>query len=51
MKGQCVAAFRCTDPHRGLTGEGDLLSAKARLIADHGAGAPLALQAVAYGDA
>src|SRR5438874_1052993 len=28
MKGQCVAAFRCTDPHRGLTGEGDLLSAK-----------------------
>src|SRR5262249_58808536 len=34
-----------------LPGEGDLLPAEARLIADHGAGAALALQAVAHGDA
>jgi hypothetical protein len=48
---QRVAAFGCPHPRRSLTGEGDLLPAEARLIADHGAGAPLALQAVAHGDA
>jgi hypothetical protein len=31
--------------------EGDLLAAEARLVADHGAGAALALQAMAQGDA
>jgi hypothetical protein len=45
--------YRDTNPHprRGLTGEGDLLAAKASLVADHGAGAALALQAVAHRDA
>jgi hypothetical protein len=51
MKGQCVAAFGCPQPRRSLTGEGDLLAAEARLVADHGAGTALALQAVAHGDA
>jgi hypothetical protein len=51
MKGQRVSAFSCPPPTRSPTGERDLLSAKARLIADHGAGATLALQAVAHGDA
>jgi len=51
MKGQCVAAFGCPHPRRSLTGEGDLLAAEARLVADHGAGAALALQAMAHGDA
>jgi len=50
MKGQRVAAFGRPHPRRGLTGKGDLLAAKARLVADHGAGAALALQAVAHGD-
>ena len=36
---------------RSVTDEGDLIAAKARLIADRGAGAPLALQTVAHGDA
>src|SRR6266853_2023961 len=51
MKGERVAAFGCPHPRRSLTGEGDLLAAEARLVADHGAGAALALQAVAHGDA
>lgn len=51
MKGQCVAAFGFPRPRRSLTGEGYLLAAEARLVADHGAGAALALQAVAHGDA
>jgi len=51
MKGQWVATFGCPHPRRSLTGEGDLLAAEARLVADHGAGAALALQAVAHGDA
>jgi hypothetical protein len=51
MKGQRVAAFGCPHPRRSLSGEGDLLAAEARLVADHGAGAALALQAVAHGDA
>jgi len=50
MKGQRVAAFGRPHPRRGLTGEGDLLAAKARLVADHGPGATLALQAVANRD-
>jgi hypothetical protein len=51
MKGQRVAAFGCPHPRRGLAGEGDLLAAKARLVAYHGAGATLALKAVAHRDA
>ena len=51
MKGQCVAAFGCPHPRRSLTGEGDLLAAEARLVADHAPSATLALQAVAHGDA
>jgi hypothetical protein len=51
MKGQCVATFRCPRPRRSLAGEGDLLAAEARLVADHGAGTALALQAMAHGDA
>src|SRR5262249_42958780 len=50
-KGQRVAAFSCPRPRCRLTGEGDLLAAEARLVADHGAGAALALQAVAHRDA
>ena len=51
MKGQRVVAFGCPHPCRSLTGEGDLLAAEARLVADHAAGAALALQAVAHRDA
>jgi len=51
MKGQHVAAFGCPHPRGSLTGKGDLLAAEARLVADHAAGASLALQAVAHGDA
>jgi hypothetical protein len=50
MKGQRVAAFGCPHPLRSLTGKSDLLPPKPRLIADHGAGTTLALQAVAHGD-
>ncbi len=50
-KGQGVAAFGCPRPRRSLAGEGDLLAAEACLVADHGAGAALARQAVAHGDA
>jgi len=51
MKGQRVATFGSLHPRRSLTGEGDLLAAEASLVADHGAGAALAFQAVAHGDA
>ena len=51
MKCQHVAAFGCPHPRRSLTGEGNLLAAETRLVADNGAGAALALQAVAHGDA
>src|SRR5580700_3377232 len=51
MKGDRVAAFGRPHPRRSLTGEGDLLPAEARLVADHGPGAALALQAVAHGNA
>jgi hypothetical protein len=51
MKGQRVATFRCAHLGRSLAGEDDLLSAKARLVADDGAGAALALEAVAHRDA
>ena len=51
MKRQRVAAFGGSRPRRGLTGEGDLLAAEARLVADDGTGATLTLQAVADGDA
>ena len=50
MKGQRVAAFGCSRPHRSLAAEGDLLPAETRLVADHCASAALALQAVAHGD-
>jgi hypothetical protein len=51
MEGQRIAAFRGPRPRRSLAGKGDLLSAEPRLIAEHGAGAALALQAMAHGDA
>src|SRR5262249_39053113 len=51
MKGQLVAAFGAPHPRRRLTSKGNLLTGEARLIADHGAGAALALQAVAHGNA
>lgn len=51
MKSQSLAAFGCPHPGRRLAGERDLIAAEASLVADHGAGAALALQAVAHGDA
>ena len=51
MEGQRVATFGCPHPRRRLTSEGDLLAAEAHLVADRGASAALALQAVAHGDA
>ena len=51
MKGQCVATFGSPRPSRSLTRKGDLIDLKTRLIADHGACAALALQAVAHRDA
>ena len=51
MKSQGVAAFGCPRPRRSLTSEGNLLTAKTRLVADHGSGAALACQAVTHGDA
>ena len=47
MKSQRVATFGCPHPRRRIAGEGNLLAAEARLVADHGTGAALALQAVA----
>jgi hypothetical protein len=51
VKGQRVATFSRSRPRRSLTGDGDLLAAEARLIADHRGSAALALQAVAHSDA
>jgi hypothetical protein len=51
MKGDRVAAFGRPHPRRSLSDDGDLLAGKTRLVADHGAGAALALQAVAHGNA
>src|SRR5215831_9202915 len=51
IKGKRVAAFGCPHPRRSFTGDGDLLTGEARLVANHGAGAALALQAVAHRDA
>ena len=51
MKGQRVAAFGCSRPHRSLAAEGDLLPAETRLVADHCTSAALALQAVAHRNA
>src|SRR4029077_9703656 len=51
VKGQRVATLGCSHPRRSFTGDGDLLTREARLVADHGASAALALQAVAHRDA
>jgi hypothetical protein len=48
MKSQRVAAFGFPPPRRRLTAKGDLLAVEARLVADYGAGAALAFQAVAH---
>jgi hypothetical protein len=45
MKGQCVAALGYSHPWRSLTRDGDLFAGKESLVADHGAGAALALEA------
>src|SRR5262249_35386562 len=50
-EGQHVAAFGRARPLRGGAGEGDLRAPEAPLIAEHGPSAPLALQAMAHGDA
>jgi hypothetical protein len=49
--GQCVAALGCPRPRRRLAGDCDLIAAEERLVAEHGAGAALAGQTVAHGDA
>jgi hypothetical protein len=46
MIGHCIAAFGFSYPFRSVPGYFNLITAKARLIADHSAGAPLAGQAV-----
>jgi len=51
MKRHQAAAFGCPTPRSNLAGEGELLGAETRLVADHSAGAALALQAVAHRDA
>jgi len=48
MKGHHVPAIGRPPPLRGFAGDGDLVIAVARLIADHGAGPSLARQAVAH---
>jgi hypothetical protein len=50
VKGQHVPAFGCPHPRRSLTGEADLLTPEARLVANHGASAALAREAVTHGD-
>ena len=50
-EGERVAALGGARVLGGGAGEGDLLAAEAGLVADDGAGAALALQAVAHGDA
>ena len=47
-EGQRIAACGRARPLRRCAGEGDLLAGKARLVAEHGASAPLALEAVAH---
>ena len=49
MEGHGVAAIGRPLPRGGFAGDGDLVIAVARLVADHGAGASLARQAVAHG--
>jgi hypothetical protein len=51
IESQRVAAFGRPLPRRRFTAEGDLLAAEPRLVAGDGAGAALALQAMAHGDA
>ena len=51
MEGQRVAAFGRPRPRRSLAGEDNLLASEPRLVASDGAGAALALQAVAHGNA
>jgi hypothetical protein len=51
IKGQRVATLGCSHPRRSFTGDSDLLTREARLVTDHGAGAALAFQAMAHGDA
>src|SRR3984885_4326201 len=51
VKGQPVPTFGCSLPLRSLTSEGDLLAPVARLVANHGASAALALQTMTHGDA
>ncbi len=51
MKGHPVAALGCPHPCCRVTSDVDLFAGKARLIADHGSGAALALQAVTHRDA
>jgi hypothetical protein len=46
MIGHCIAALGFSYPFRSVPGYFNLITAKARLIADHSAGAPLAGQAV-----
>ena len=50
VEGERIATLSRARPRSGLTGEGDLLTAEARLVADHSARAALALQAVTHGD-
>jgi hypothetical protein len=42
MTGHGVAAFGCSHPLYGFTGQPSLVAAKARLIANHGTGTALA---------
>ena len=47
----CVAAFRSAAPGFRVTGKGNLLQTKARLVADYGAGTALAFQTMADSNA
>jgi hypothetical protein len=51
VEGKLVAALGRARPLGVLAGERDLIAGKARLVGDDRAGAALALQAVAQGDA
>src|SRR5262249_31566812 len=51
MEGQGVAAFCSARPRGRLAGEGNLVSAEPRLVADDGTRAALAFEAMAHGDA
>src|SRR4029450_5083624 len=51
VEGEGVAALGRARPRGRPAGECDLLATEARLVADHSAGAALALQTVAHGDA